>query len=174
MDAPTLAKIFTGLITRWDDPAIAALNGSMPAEDIHVIYRSDESGTTANFQQYRRAASEGRGTTCRQGVSRRSRSRSIVHICSSNPKCRQPSTSSPEDICGIPPGDNATHLAMPQMERFGAPQFLLIVCSREASSATREAMSSRTIRILSMPSIPRSDGSSVSQFSIRVPDTAST
>ena len=59
LDAPTSAKIFTGVITRWDDPAIAALNGSMPAEDIHVIYRSDESGTTANFQQYLQAASDG-------------------------------------------------------------------------------------------------------------------
>ena len=59
LDAPTLAKIFTGAITRWDDPAIIALNGSMPAEDIHVIYRSDESGTTDNFQQYLQAASEG-------------------------------------------------------------------------------------------------------------------
>lgn len=59
LDAPTLARIFTGAITRWDDPAITALNGSMPAEDIHVIYRSDESGTTDNFQQYLQSASEG-------------------------------------------------------------------------------------------------------------------
>ena len=65
LDAPTLARIFTGAITRWDDPAITALNGSMPAEDIHVVYRSDESGTTDNFQQYLQSASEGawnRGT----------------------------------------------------------------------------------------------------------------
>jgi phosphate transport system substrate-binding protein len=65
LDAPTLARIFTGAITRWDDPAITALNGSMPAEDIHVVYRSDESGTTDNFQRYLQAASEGawnRGT----------------------------------------------------------------------------------------------------------------
>jgi phosphate transport system substrate-binding protein len=59
LDAPTLARIFSGAITRWDDPAITALNGSMPAEDIHVVYRSDESGTTDNFQQYLQAASEG-------------------------------------------------------------------------------------------------------------------
>ena len=31
LDAPTLAKIFNGTITRWDDPAITALNASMPA-----------------------------------------------------------------------------------------------------------------------------------------------
>ena len=43
LDAPTLAKIFNGTITRWDDPAITALNHSMPAEPIQVIYRSDAS-----------------------------------------------------------------------------------------------------------------------------------
>lgn len=59
LDAPTLAKIFSGAITRWDDPAITALNGAMPAEDIHVIYRSDASGTSDNFQQYLQAASGG-------------------------------------------------------------------------------------------------------------------
>ncbi len=32
LDAPTLAKIFNGTITRWDDPAIRALNESMPSE----------------------------------------------------------------------------------------------------------------------------------------------
>ena len=61
-DAPTLAKIFSGAITRWDDPAITALNGNMPAEDIHVIYRSDASGTSDNFQQYLQAAAGGAWT----------------------------------------------------------------------------------------------------------------
>src|ERR1700734_1097346 len=60
--APTLAKIFSGAITRWDDPAITALNGNMPAEDIHVISRSDASGTSDNFQQYLQAASGGAWT----------------------------------------------------------------------------------------------------------------
>lgn len=73
LDAPTAAKIFNGQITRWDDPAIRALNGSMPAEPIHVVYRSDESGTTDNFQQYLDAASngawgKGAGKTFRGGV----------------------------------------------------------------------------------------------------------
>ena len=62
LDAPTLAKIFSGAITRWNDPAITALNRTMPAEDIHVIYRSDLSGTTDNFQQYLQAASGGAWT----------------------------------------------------------------------------------------------------------------
>jgi len=62
LDAPTLAKIFSGAITRWDDPAITALNGNMPAEDIHVIHRSDASGTSDNFQHYLHAASGGAWT----------------------------------------------------------------------------------------------------------------
>ena len=62
LDAQTLAKIFNGSITRWDDPAITALNASMPPEDIKVIYRSDKSGSTANFQAYLQAASGGAWT----------------------------------------------------------------------------------------------------------------
>jgi phosphate transport system substrate-binding protein len=62
LDAATLANIFTGAVTRWDDPAITALNGNMPAEDIHVVYRNDASGTTDNFQQYLQAASGGAWT----------------------------------------------------------------------------------------------------------------
>ena len=62
LDAPTLAGIFNGSIKRWDDPAITALNASMPPEDIKVIYRSDGSGTTANFQAYLQAASGGAWT----------------------------------------------------------------------------------------------------------------
>jgi len=65
LDAPTLAKIFNGTITRWDDPALTAFNASMPAEAIQVFYRSDKSGTTANFQSYLQAASGGAWT---QGV----------------------------------------------------------------------------------------------------------
>ncbi|GBG36966.1 phosphate ABC transporter substrate-binding protein PstS [Mycobacterium montefiorense] len=59
LDAPTLARIFNGSITRWDDPAITALNASMPPENIHVVYRADPSGTTAHFQAYLQAASGG-------------------------------------------------------------------------------------------------------------------
>ncbi len=60
LDAPTLAKIFNGTITRWDDPAIKALNGEeMPSQPIYVVFRSDASGTTDNFQRYLDAASGG-------------------------------------------------------------------------------------------------------------------
>ncbi|HVQ99964.1 MAG TPA: phosphate ABC transporter substrate-binding protein PstS [Mycobacterium sp.] len=62
LDAQTLANIFNGTIKRWDDPAISALNASMPSEDIHVVYRSDASGTTDNFQRYLQAASGGAWT----------------------------------------------------------------------------------------------------------------
>ncbi|WP_125078549.1 phosphate ABC transporter substrate-binding protein PstS [Mycobacterium sp. P7213] len=61
LDGPTAAKIFNGAITSWDDAAIKALNptATLPAQPIHVVFRSDESGTTDNFQQYLDAASGG-------------------------------------------------------------------------------------------------------------------
>lgn len=61
LDGPTLAKIFNGTVRTWDAPEIEALNpdAQLPAETIKVIYRSDESGTTDNFQLYLDAASEG-------------------------------------------------------------------------------------------------------------------
>jgi phosphate transport system substrate-binding protein len=61
LDGPTAAKIFNGAITTWNDPAIAALNNgaTLPADPIHVVFRSDESGTTDNFQKYLNAASDG-------------------------------------------------------------------------------------------------------------------
>ncbi|OBG26783.1 phosphate ABC transporter substrate-binding protein PstS [Mycobacterium alsense] len=61
LDGPTAAKIFNGTITKWDDPAIKALNGgnSFPSTPIHVVFRSDKSGTTANFQKYLDGASDG-------------------------------------------------------------------------------------------------------------------
>ncbi|MCH9735619.1 MAG: phosphate ABC transporter substrate-binding protein PstS [Actinomycetia bacterium] len=61
LDGPTLGKIFNGAVTTWDAPEIAALNEgvALPAESINVIFRSDESGTTDNFQNYLDAASDG-------------------------------------------------------------------------------------------------------------------
>ena len=54
LDAPTLAKIFSGKITKWDDAAIKALNpdAKLPSTAITAVYRSDKSGTTANFTDY--------------------------------------------------------------------------------------------------------------------------
>lgn len=61
LDGPTLAKIFNGAVTTWNAPEIAALNSgkTLPGDKINVIYRSDESGTTDNFQKYLDAASDG-------------------------------------------------------------------------------------------------------------------
>ncbi|MEO5962897.1 MAG: phosphate ABC transporter substrate-binding protein PstS [Thermomonas sp.] len=49
-----LADIYLGKITTWNDAAIAAVNPgvSLPAEKIHVVRRSDGSGTTFNFTNY--------------------------------------------------------------------------------------------------------------------------
>ncbi|AGL21271.1 phosphate ABC transporter substrate-binding protein PstS [Actinoplanes sp. N902-109] len=52
--ASTLAKIFSGKITKWDDPAIKAENSgaTLPSTAIQAVHRSDESGTTDNFTKY--------------------------------------------------------------------------------------------------------------------------
>ncbi len=54
MDGPTLAKIFMGQITQWNDPAIKKLNKSvnLPSTKIAIAHRSDNSGTTYNFTDY--------------------------------------------------------------------------------------------------------------------------
>ena len=54
LDGPTLADIFQGRLTQWNDPAIAKLNPGvkLPAARITVVHRSDESGTTAGFTTF--------------------------------------------------------------------------------------------------------------------------
>ncbi|UBU14030.1 phosphate ABC transporter substrate-binding protein PstS [Nonomuraea gerenzanensis] len=54
----TLTGIFSGRITRWDAPEIAAENrgSSLPGAWIRVFHRSDDSGTTHNFLSYLKAA----------------------------------------------------------------------------------------------------------------------
>lgn len=48
LTGPVVARIFLGQITRWDDPAIVALNphAELPSDQINVVHRSDGSGTT--------------------------------------------------------------------------------------------------------------------------------
>jgi phosphate transport system substrate-binding protein len=60
IDGPTLAKIFMGEITKWDDPAIKKLNegANLPSTAIAVVHRSDGSGTTFNFTYYLSAVSD--------------------------------------------------------------------------------------------------------------------
>ncbi|MBT1182341.1 phosphate ABC transporter substrate-binding protein PstS [Bifidobacterium sp. CP2] len=54
MDASTIAKIFDGKITTWNDPAIKEQNPKLdlPSTAITVVHRSDKSGTTQNFVSY--------------------------------------------------------------------------------------------------------------------------
>lgn len=51
---PVLADIFLGRITRWNDPALAALNPAreLPDLPIGVVHRSDSSGTTYVWTDY--------------------------------------------------------------------------------------------------------------------------
>ena len=54
LDAPVIADIFQAKITKWNDPAITALNPGvkLPSTPIVIARRSDSSGTTANFSQF--------------------------------------------------------------------------------------------------------------------------
>ena len=54
LNGDVLARIYLGSITRWDDPAIRALNPqlSLPPLTILVVHRADGSGTTFNFTAY--------------------------------------------------------------------------------------------------------------------------
>jgi len=54
LDGPTIAKIFLGEITKWNDPAIAKLNPGVKLPDtaVAVVHRSDGSGTTFIWTNY--------------------------------------------------------------------------------------------------------------------------
>ena len=54
LDGETLANIFLGKITKWNDAAITKLNPKtkLPVSDILVVRRSDGSGTTAVYTEY--------------------------------------------------------------------------------------------------------------------------
>jgi phosphate transport system substrate-binding protein len=55
-----IAAMFSGKITNWSDPKIAALNPGteLPKQDLLAVYRSDSSGTTAVFTDYLAKVSE--------------------------------------------------------------------------------------------------------------------
>jgi phosphate transport system substrate-binding protein len=59
MTGAVLAQIYLGQITKWDDPAIKALNPKvdLPSTSITPVYRSDNSGTSYNFTDYLSAVS---------------------------------------------------------------------------------------------------------------------
>jgi phosphate transport system substrate-binding protein len=54
LSGDTIAKIFSGAVTTWDDAAIKADNPSakLPSTKITVVHRSESSGTTANFTSF--------------------------------------------------------------------------------------------------------------------------
>jgi phosphate transport system substrate-binding protein len=54
LSADTIAKIFQGQITTWNDPAIKAENtkAKLPSTAITVVHRSEGSGTTQNFTNF--------------------------------------------------------------------------------------------------------------------------
>lgn len=51
LSGETITKIFTGVIKKWNDPAIRADNPqlALPARDVRPVVRSDGSGTSAQF-----------------------------------------------------------------------------------------------------------------------------
>ena len=70
LDAKTAAMIFDGKITKWNDPAIAALNEGvdLPSTAISPVHRSDDSGTTENFTDYLNKAGGGAWSYDADGV----------------------------------------------------------------------------------------------------------
>jgi phosphate transport system substrate-binding protein len=54
LDGKVLSDIYLGKITKWNDPAIAALNSALKLPDLAIapVYRSDGSGTTFIFTHY--------------------------------------------------------------------------------------------------------------------------
>ena len=54
LTGPVLADIFLGIVAKWNDPAIAALNPDLALPDARIVtvHRSDGSGTTYNFADY--------------------------------------------------------------------------------------------------------------------------
>ena len=56
-----IAAIYAGKITKWNDPAIAAINKGVPLRPMPItpVYRSDSSGTTAIFTNYLTKAAKG-------------------------------------------------------------------------------------------------------------------
>jgi phosphate transport system substrate-binding protein len=54
LSAPTVAKIFSGKIARWNDAAIAKENPKvkLPKTPVKVVVRSDSSGTSSVFTEY--------------------------------------------------------------------------------------------------------------------------
>ncbi len=70
LSGPILAGIYTGKITMWNDPAIAAANPglTLPAHTIVPVHRLDGSGDTFIFSQYLSYSDAGWGSTLKYGT----------------------------------------------------------------------------------------------------------
>jgi phosphate transport system substrate-binding protein len=87
LDAPVVAQILSGKITKWNDSRIKALQTSavaakLPAKPIRVVYRSASSGTSENLTNYLRQVAPSIWTKPKNGV-----------IASGNPAGRMPAGS---------------------------------------------------------------------------------
>ena len=70
LTSEVLSKIYMGKITKWNDPALAALNpdAKLPAQSITVVHRSDGSGTTFLFTDWLSKTSPDWKTTVGSGT----------------------------------------------------------------------------------------------------------
>ena len=73
LDAPTIAKIFKGNITRWNDSQIVNLQSDnirnlLPNQAIQVVYRGSSSGTTENLTDYMKQTAGTIWTTAKNGL----------------------------------------------------------------------------------------------------------
>ncbi|MGD0702119.1 MAG: phosphate ABC transporter substrate-binding protein PstS [Trebonia sp.] len=99
LDGTVLAGIYSGTITRWDDPAIKALNTTLPLPALSVVpvHRSDSSGDTFLFTSYLSTqdpgwdASIGYGTTADwppvSGEQAKAGSQNVLRACETTPGC---------------------------------------------------------------------------------------
>jgi len=93
LNSDALAKILSGGITAWNDPALVALNrdAALPDTKIRPIYRTDSSGTTDNVQKYLTSAApqswtKGVGTEFRGGVGEgATRSAGVIQVVRTTP-----------------------------------------------------------------------------------------
>lgn len=70
LDAKTIAGIFAGTITNWNDEAIASQNEGVELPDLAIspVHRSDDSGTTETFTAYLNATAPDVWTNEADGV----------------------------------------------------------------------------------------------------------
>jgi phosphate transport system substrate-binding protein len=99
LDGTVLAEIYSGTITRWNDPRIKALNPTLPLQPLTIVplHRSDRSGDTFLFTSYLSTqdpgwdASIGYGTTANwpkvAGALPEQGSLAILHGCAATAGC---------------------------------------------------------------------------------------